>query len=161
MSGRGARVFGHPQIIKDQADIAGQFSHFLGYATYAFGFNDSNGESAESGDVFRTVAGADPTAIFIVIPIEDIVTAIFNGPVAPIHLEDALGIGLLGRSTGDAVSHFARALAILFVYELSFDDERLSDVGEIKVAVELGGGPDLSGFDSSMVRGRSLSEIWL
>ena len=32
--------------------------------------------------------------------------------------------------------------------------ERLSDVGKVKVVVEFGGGPDLSDFDSSMVRGR-------
>jgi len=89
------------------------------------------------------------------------VTTILNRPVAPIHVENTLWIGLIDLSTGDAVSHFTRALAGLFVYELPFDGKRLSDVGEVQVAVELGSGPDLSDFNSSMVRGRMLNEIRL
>ena len=73
--------FCHAQVLEDQADITGQLSHFLRYAAYAFGFDDSNGESAEAGDIFRTVADADPAAIFVVISVEDVVTAILNGPV--------------------------------------------------------------------------------
>jgi hypothetical protein len=42
-----------------------------------------------------------------------------------------------------------------------FDDERLSDMGKVKVVVEFGCGPDLSDFDSSMVRERILNEIQL
>jgi hypothetical protein len=89
------------------------------------------------------------------------VTAILNGPVAPVNGEDTLWIGLLCRSTGDAVGDFARAYTALFLCRVPFDDERLSDVGKVKVVVEFGCGPDLSDFDSSMVRGRILNEIRL
>jgi len=44
---------------------------------------------------------------------------------------------------------------------LPFDGEGLPDEGEVKVVVEFGGGPDLSDFDSSMVRGRRLNKIGL
>ena len=126
-----------------------------------FGFDDADGESAEPGDIFWTVASADPTAIFIVVPIDDVVTAILDGPVAAIHVEETLWIRLLCRSTGDAVSDFKRADAALFLCRMPFDEERLSDVRKVKVAVQFGGGPDLSDFDSSMVGGRILNEIRL
>ena len=44
---------------------------------------------------------------------------------------------------------------------MSLDDEGLSNVGEVQVVVELGGSPDLSDFNSSMVWGRMLNEIRL
>jgi hypothetical protein len=74
---------------------------------------------------------------------------------------DTLRVGLLRRSTGDTVSHFRRSLASLFVDELAFDGKGLSNEGKVKVVVEFGGDPDLSDFDSSMVRGRVLNEIGL
>jgi len=43
-------------------------------------------------------------------------TAILDGPVAAVNGEDTLGIGLLRRSTGDAVGDFRRDFAALFVY---------------------------------------------
>ena len=61
------------------------------------------------------------------------------------------GIGLFGCSAGDAVGDFARRLAGLFVDGYPFDDEGLADVGKVEIAVECGGGPDLSRFDASMV----------
>ncbi len=88
-------------------------------------------------------------------------TAILNGPVAAINIEDTLWVSLLRRSTGDAVSDFTKADAALFLYRASFDEERLSDVGEVEVVIEFGVGPDLSDFDSSMVGGRILNEIRL
>ena len=88
-------------------------------------------------------------------------TAILNGPVAPVHLQDPLGVGLLRRSAGNAVGDFTRADPRLFLGRVPFDDEGLSDVGKVQVAIELGGRPDLAGFDSPMVRGRILNEIGL
>ena len=84
---------------------------------------------------------------------------ILDCPMAAVNVEDTLWVGLLSRSTGDAVSHFAGALATFFIEELPFDGEGLSDVGKVQVAVEFRGGPDLSGFDSPMIRGRRLNEI--
>ena len=115
----------------------------------------------EPGDIFGAIAGADSTAIFIVVPIDDVVTAILNGPVTTINIEDTLWVSLLRRWTGDAVSDFTRADAALLLYRVSFDEERLSDVRKVKVVIEFGGGPDLSDFDSSMVGGRILNEIRL
>ena len=88
-------------------------------------------------------------------------TAILNGPVTPVHLQDPLGVGLLGWAAGNPVGNFTRAEATLLLCRVPFDDERLPDVRKIKVVIEVGGGPDLAGFDSPMVRGRMLNEIRL
>jgi hypothetical protein len=79
--------------------------------------------------------------------------------MATINVEKTLRAGITDLSTGDAVNSFTGYLATLFVYELPFNGERLSCMGKIKIAVELGGSPDLADFDSSMVRGRTLDEV--
>ena len=123
-------------------------------ASYAFGFDDTNGESTKSGDVFRAVAGAYAAAIFIVVPIEDIVTAILNTPMTTVGGKQALGVGLFRGSAGDAVGDFTGLFSGLFFYGLPLYDKSLSDVGKVDIVIEFGCGPDLTGFDSSMVRGR-------
>ena len=128
---------------------------------YAFGFDDSNSESPEPGHVFRAVAGAYPTAIFIVVPIDDVVAAILDAPMAAVNVENTLCVGLLRCSTGDAVGDFTGAFAVLFLYGLPLDDESLSDMRKVEVVVEFGCGPDFSSFDSPMVRGRIINEIGL
>jgi len=87
--------------------------------------------------------------------------AILDGPVATVDVEEALWVSLLWRSTGDAVSDFGRFFASLFLCRVALDEEGLSDVRKVKVVIEFSGGPDLSDFDSSMVRGRILNEIRL
>ena len=154
-----AGVFCHSQVVEDQADIACELSHFLSNAPYALGFDDSDGESAKSGDVFGAVARAYATSIFIVVPIDDVVTAILDGPVTSVDREDTLGIGLLRRSTGDAVGDFRRDFAAFFVYGLPVNHEGLSDVGKVEVVIQFGCGPNLSGVDSSMVERRMINEI--
>ena len=85
--------------------------------------------------------------------------AILDGPVATINVEDPLWVSLLRRSAGNAVSNFTRVEVALFLYGVPFDEEGLSNVGKVKVVVEFGGGPDLPGLDSAVVRGRMFNEI--
>jgi hypothetical protein len=42
----GARVFRHPQVIEDQADVARELPHFLGDAACTCGFDEGNGKTA-------------------------------------------------------------------------------------------------------------------
>ena len=156
---RGARVFRHPQIIEDQADIACEFSHFLCNAAHVFGFDDPDGEAAEAGDVFRAVAGAYAAAVFIEIPVQDVVAAILDGPVAAIHGKELLGVCLFRGSARDAVCDVVGGFSALFFYRLPFDYEGLGYVGEVEVVVELGSGPDFAGFDPPMIRGIISNEI--
>ena len=93
--GMGTWVRGHTEVIENQADIASELAHFLRNVEYAFGFDDANGKPSEPGDVLRTKALTDPAAILIVVPIEDVMAAILNAPMASICAENALCVGFL------------------------------------------------------------------
>jgi hypothetical protein len=49
-------------------------------APYTFGFDDADGKALEVGHVFWTVTSAYPVAVFIIVPVDDVVTAILNAP---------------------------------------------------------------------------------
>jgi hypothetical protein len=155
----GARVFSHPQVIEDQANIACEFSHFLCNATPRLGFDDSDGKTSEPRDVFRAIAGAYTAAVFIEIPVQDVVAAVLDGPVAAIDGEDLLGVCFVRLSAGDAVGDVVRDLAALFFNRFSINQEGLLHVRKIEVGVEFGGGPDFTGFDPAMIRGIIRNEI--
>jgi len=87
------------------------------------------------------------------------VAAILDGPVITVHLENTLCVGV--PSAGDTVGNFARGFTALLLCGPSFDHERLSDMREVEVIVEIGCGPDSSDLDSPVVRGRMLNEIRL
>lgn len=79
----------------------------------------------------------------------------FDRPMRAVDLKEASGIGLFRCSAGDAVGDFVGA----FLGRLPFDHEGLSDVREVEVVVECGGGPDLSGLDPPMLGRGVLDEV--
>ena len=91
-----AGVFRHPEVVEEQPWVPVELADFLGDVGDASGLDQADGETAQTGDVFRAVAGADPAAIFVVDPVEDVMAGIFDGPVTAVDLEDAFGVGLLG-----------------------------------------------------------------
>jgi hypothetical protein len=50
---------------------------------------DADREASEAGDVFGAVAGADATAILVIIPVEEVMGT-FNAPVSAIKGEHTL-----------------------------------------------------------------------
>lgn len=98
------------------------------------------------------MASAYPASIFIVVPVNDVVAAVFYAPVAAVGLEDAVGIGLLRWLAGNAVSGFSRDLSGLFIDPFAFDHEGLSNVGEGEIHIELGSDPDLACLDPAVVK---------
>ena len=116
-----------------------------------FGLDQAHGESAKAAHIFRAEAGRDAAAVFTVVPVDDGVTAILNGPMAAIHHEYAFRGSLLGRAAGDAVGNVEGDLAGLFHDGMPLDEESLADVRKVEVVIQFGGGPDLPGFDSSML----------
>jgi hypothetical protein len=88
-----AGVGGHAQVVEDQARVSVELAHFLSDVFDSLGLNQSDGEAAQAGDVLRAVAGADAAAVLVVVPIEDVMTAVFDRPVATIDFEQAPGIG--------------------------------------------------------------------
>ena len=103
------------EVVKYQPHTHGQLPHLLSHIGDAFGFDDADGETAQPGDIGRTVAGTDSGTIFVEIPVKDVMAGVFYGPMSPIGGEYALRIGLLWRKTGDTMGEFACALSRLFV----------------------------------------------
>ena len=128
-------------------------------AAGSFGLDDAYGKTAQPGHVFRAIARADAAAVFIIVPIENVMATIFDTPVATVGGKDALRVGLLRGSAGDAVGDFTGGLAAFFINGLPLDGKCLSDVGKVQIAVEFGGGPDFADFDTAMVRRVAIGKI--
>ena len=115
------RVIGHPEVIEDQADITGKFPHFLRYAAHALGFDQADGKAAELGDVFRAEPFTNAATIFIIVPVEDIMATIFDGPVTS-----------LGSTSVPIGISFYTVFILLFFYPpvLSFFKEKSNRVAD-------------------------------
>jgi len=98
------------------------------------------------------MAGSYPAAIFVIVPINNVMTAVFNAPVATVGGQHALRVGLFRSSAGNAIGDFTGVLIGFFIGELALDDKSLSDVRKVQIVVEFGGGPDFSDFDATVIR---------
>jgi hypothetical protein len=86
-------------------------------------------------------------AILVVIPVNNVVTAVFDGPVSPgwfsAHVVDwPVSGGLLVMPYAISKEY----LPLFFLYAMPLDDKGLANVREVKVAVEFRGGPDFFEF---------------
>ena len=138
-----------------------QVAHFFCDAEFSIGdkLNGTDGEATQAGHVFGAVACADTAAILIEVPIDDIVAAVFDGPMAAIRGEDTLWIGLFWRAAGDSQSGFQCQLAALFVKNLPLDQEDLADMRKVEMGVQRRTTPDAPGFNSAVVGWRDIDEI--
>lgn len=93
----------------------------------------------------------DAAAVFVVIPVDDVVATVFDSPVAAVILEYLCGCCLLFGFAGDAIGKFATTFSAFFVDGGAFHPEGLADTGKIEVIVEVGGYPNFTGFDASMI----------
>jgi hypothetical protein len=149
----------HPQVVKDQAYIARELPHFLGDAGDTFELDDANGKAAQSGNVFGAMASAYAAAVFIIVPIDNVMAAVFDAPVAAIGGKNAFCVGLLRGPTGDAIGDFTGGYAGFFICGLPLDDESLANVGKVEIAVEFSCGPDFADFDSTVIGRVVVDEI--
>jgi len=129
-----------------------ELSHFLRDVAHSFEFDDANGKAAQSGNVFRAMASAYPAAVFVIVPIDNVMAAVFDAPMAAVGGKNALSVGLFRGSAGDAVGDFTGVFTAFFICRLPLDDKSLSDVREVQIAVEFGCGPDFADFDPAVVR---------
>lgn len=72
------------QIIKDQADIEHELPHFLSCTADILGFDNTYGKSSQARHVFRTVADADSAAVFVIVPVDNVMATVFNAPMAAV-----------------------------------------------------------------------------
>lgn len=132
---RGAGVLGHFQIIKYQADIACELSHFLSDAASVCGFDERNGETSQPGDILGPVSGSYPAAVLVEVPVNDIMATVFDAPVPSVDGKDAFRIGLFGSLAGYSVGDFAGVFACFLVGGFPLDTERLSDISKLEIVV--------------------------
>lgn len=149
----------HAQIVKDQAHIARELPHFLCDAANAFRFDDADGESPQSSNVFGAVTSTYAATVFVIVPVDNVMTAVFDAPVAAVGGKNVLSVGLLRGSAGYAIGNFAGVFTAFFVCGLPLDDKSLSDMGKVQIAVECSGGPDFADFDPTVVRRVVLDKI--
>lgn len=92
------RIRGHPRTIQDQARIAGELAHFFSGAGFVvgMGFQYAGGAATELGDMLRTMVGANAAAAFIVIPVDTVVTGVFDDPAASTDRQDLSGLARFG-----------------------------------------------------------------
>src|SRR5256885_9022295 len=64
---------------------------------------------------YTTLFRSDATAVFIIVPVDDVVTTVLNGPVTAVDFENLMRAGLLGGPTGDAVGNVQSAFSSLFL----------------------------------------------
>ena len=98
------------------------------------------------------MTGSYPAAVFVIVPIDNVMTAVFDAPVAAVGGKHALRVGLLRGPAGNAIGDFTGVFTGFFISELALDDKSLSDVRKVQIAVEFGSGPDLADFDAAVIR---------
>jgi len=98
------------------------------------------------------MAGTYPATVFVIVPIDDVMTAIFNAPVAAVGGKHALRVSLLRGPAGNAICDFTGVFTGFFIGGLALDDKSLSDVRKVQIAVKFGCGPDFADFDAAVIR---------
>ena len=97
--------------------------------------NHTDGEAAKSGHIRGAVAGANARTILVKVPVDNVVAAILDDPMAAIGGEDVFWGGLFGRMAGDTQRQLGRQLAGFLVQNFALDHENLPDMGKVEERV--------------------------
>jgi len=108
-----------------------QFAYFLRNTNSTFGFDEADGEAAQSGDVLWAMSCANAAAVFVVVPINHVVATVFDAPMFTVRLKDFFGISLYGCATGNPVSDVVTPFTGFLFDEFPFNQESLADMGKI------------------------------
>lgn len=111
---------------------------------------ETDGKIAQAGHQKGAGPRTNLRTVFVEGDIPHPMVSVFNLPMAPIQLQQALRLRLGGRETGDQISGFPLGFPGLQVFREAFDDGDLAAVGEIDLAIEFGAGPDLPGFQAAV-----------
>ena len=131
-----------------------QLAHFFGAAGFSIGdeLNRADREATPARHVVGALARADTAAILIAVPSDDLVAAIFDGPLAAIGGQDTPWVGLFWRTAGDPQGGSQGQLAGLVVNNRALDQEDLAHMRKVAVGIERRTTPDAPGFDAARVR---------
>ncbi|MGO9592927.1 MAG: hypothetical protein ACLQFT_17985 [Steroidobacteraceae bacterium] len=74
-------------MVEEQAHIALELTHGLGDAAQGFRLDEADGDAAQARDIFRAMPRAAAAAILVVVPVDDVLAAVVDDPVAATDLE--------------------------------------------------------------------------
>ena len=66
------------------AYVTHKLSHSLRDTAYTFGLNDGNGKTPQARNFPRAMALAYPVSVFVIVPIDNVMTTVFDAPVATV-----------------------------------------------------------------------------
>jgi hypothetical protein len=107
------------------------------------------------------MASAYSAAVFVIVPIDNVMATVFDTPVATVGGKHALRVGLLRSSARNAIGDFTGVFTGFFIGGFPLDDKSLSDVRKVQIVVEFGCGPDFADFNSAMIRRGAIDKIGL
>lgn len=73
------------------------------HAAHTFGLNHTHGKAAQAGDVFRPVSFADPAAVLVEVPVDDVVAFVFDAAVIRRVAKDEIGLAAVFEVQTDVV----------------------------------------------------------
>ena len=95
----------------------------------------------------------------MIVPIDNVMTAVFDAPVAAVGGKHAFRVSLFRGPAGNAICDFTGVFTGFFIGGLALDDKSLSDVRKVQIAVEFGCGPDFADFDAAVIRWVAVDKI--
>lgn len=98
------------------------------------------------------MTGSYSAAVFVIVPIDNVMAAVFDAPVSTVGSQHALRVGLFRGSAGNSIGDFTGVLTTFFIGGFALDDKSLADVRKIQIAVEFGCGPDFTDLDAAVIR---------
>jgi hypothetical protein len=98
------------------------------------------------------MADSYSAAVFVEVPVKNIVTTVFDSPVTSIGGKYAFRIGLFWRSACNPIGDFVGTLTGFLICGFPLDDKSLSNVGKIEIVVEFGCDPNFPDFDAAVIR---------
>ena len=107
------------------------------------------------------MTGSYAAAVFVIVPIDNVMTAIFDGPVTTVGGKHAFRVGLFSGSAGNAIGDVTGVVTGFFISRLTLDDKSLCDVGKVQIVVEFGCGPNFTDFDAAVIRRVTKGKIGL
>jgi hypothetical protein len=97
------------------------------------------------------MACTDTATVLMVIPVDDVMTAVLDAPGPAVILQHLGGAGEAWCFAGNPIGDILGWLAAFFVDRDLLHPEGLLDMGEVQVVIERGGDSDVSDFEAAML----------
>lgn len=150
MHWRAVSLASNIQATKHRAHVKGQLTHCLGNILCALAFDQTDCESSHSCHIFWAKSFWDSAAVFVIVPVNDIVAA-FNDPMKTIILEYLCGRGKVRSFACNPVHYLFCFFTGFFVAADAFNFKCLADPRKVQIIVKFCRYQNASGFNTAML----------